>query len=245
MTATEIEEEDKCSKMAEIKKEEVEGINLMLNEAARDSDFQDHQIQTVASNSENHIEKARSSDKEVGIESKRAKKRTRITEEEESEEEDEDLDKDPLLLTEEIVMKYHSFVDYLLQRLKEEEKDEEHQMQMWAEILERGSRLVKTLSVRMKRVSSEMEWLKELEGFEKEYLLRKTHFPHIFARLKDINMQIVSSHNISLVSDTKNRGNVLSQCLDELESSKEELNEIMEGIKVLKQVEKDEDEQTQ
>ncbi|CAK9321157.1 unnamed protein product [Citrullus colocynthis] len=263
MTFTEREEKGNSSntKLVEIKKEKVEeeeeeDIELWLNEVLKDSDSIDDELQLGASSSQNHIDKAPINEEEEDAEeSERSTKRTRTAESDEAEsminkatnvEEDEtEWGMDPLEVTEEIVLKYHDFIDEIYQMLKDDQKDEEKvdghkkikmEWQKWSEILERANVLVEALNRSLRTVALEMEWMKSIDEFKKEYSLRETHVPDLLALLRDINSRIESSPHFSLVSDIKNRGEVLTMCLDELERSKEELTEMVDVIHELKEL---------
>ncbi|XP_038881500.1 interaptin-like [Benincasa hispida] len=257
MTVTEKSERANSSntKVVEIKKEQVEGgeeeeekdIDLWLNELVKDSDLNDHQL-PIEKDLINEEE-----DEEDAEELERSTKRTRTTESmmkntaANAEADESEWGIDPLEITEEIVLKYRDFIHDIFQMLKDEQKedkekeDEENeakiQWQKWSEILERAKVLVETLNRGLGTLALEMEWMKSIDEFEKEYTLRETHVPDLLALLRDINTGIESSTHFRLVSDMKNRDEVLSMCLDELERSNEELTEMVEVIQELKELE--------
>ncbi|XP_038902312.1 myelin transcription factor 1-like [Benincasa hispida] len=230
MTVREREERGNSSntKVAENKKQNVE------------EEEEDINLQIGASNSQNQIKKVRiTEESKDGEESERSSKRSRIKESEEAEstinEEEEESDssevgKDPLLATEEIVMEYHDFIDYIYHQILKEDE------QKWSEIVERGKLLVKTVNRSLRTVKLEMECIEAVEDFEKQYLFRKTHIPQILSLLRHINSRIESSTNFRLVSNIKNRRKVLPMCLRELETSKQELSEMIDVIQVLKEL---------
>lgn len=239
MTVREREEKGNSSNtkiVEEMKKGNVdeEEINLRLKDMNID------QLQMRASNSRNQIEKV-----PINEESERPTKRSRITEstiKKEEEFDSSELGKDPLLVTEEILLKYYDFIDYIYQILKDdeqkgvEEEDLKIQWQKWSEILEKGKLLVKDVNRSLKLMTLEMEVIESIEDLEKQYRFRKAHIPNILSLLRDINSRIEFSTNFSLVSDIKNRRKVLPMCLRELERSRQELSEIIDVVQVLKQM---------
>ncbi|KAA0052577.1 hypothetical protein E5676_scaffold255G008660 [Cucumis melo var. makuwa] len=257
MTVTEREEEGNSSNtnIVEIKKEPVEfdqeeqdGIDALLNLALKDGCFSDDQLQI--DNEEEDTE-----------ESERSTKRTRTAESDEAESlaikntgnleaNQPELGMDPLEVMEEIVLKYHDFINEIYQMLKDDQKDDqkdEHkkvkiQWQKWRGILDRGNLLVEVLNRSLKTVEIEMEWMKSIEGLHREYSIRRTHVPDLLALLRDINERIELSPHFKAVSDMTKRDEVLPMCLDELETSKEELTEMVEVIQELKVLDLDKDE---
>ncbi|CAK9314575.1 unnamed protein product [Citrullus colocynthis] len=258
MTVREKEEKSNSSNakiVEEMKKGNVEDEEEEINLRLKDMNID--QLEMRASNSRNQIEKV-----PINEESERPTKRSRITEstikkEEEEEEEfdSSELGKDPLLVTEEILLKYYDFIDYIYHILKDDEQKGEEdlkiQWQKWSEILEKGKFLVKDVNRSLKLMTLEMEVIESIEDLEKQYRFRKAHIPNILSLLQDINSRIEFSTNFSLVSDIKNRRKVLPMCLRELERSRHELSEIIDVVQVLKQMDlklddddDDDDEQT-
>ena len=251
MTATEREEEGNSSttNIVEIKNElvefepepEQEDINGLLNLASKDAYFYDGQPQI-------EIEK-----EEDAEESERSTKRIRTAESDEVEsssikntasleENQPELGIDPLEVLEEIVLKYHDFINEIYQMLKDEQKKVKIQWQKWRDILDKGNLIVEDLTRSLKTVEIEMEWMKSIDELHREYSIRKTHVPDLLALLRDINERIESSPNFKVVSDMKKRDEVLKMCLDELETSQEELAEMFEVIQELKELDLQDDE---
>ncbi|KGN49359.1 hypothetical protein Csa_002997 [Cucumis sativus] len=253
MTVTEREEEGNSSNtyIVEIKNEPVEFV-LLQQEKQEEIDalssvllkgayFYDDQLQI-------EIEK-----EEDAEESERSTKRIRTAESDEVEsssikntasleENQPELGIDPLEVLEEIVLKYHDFINEIYQMLKDEQKKVKIQWQKWRYILDKGNLIVEDLTRSLKTVEIEMEWMKSIDELHREYSIRKTHVPDLLALLRDINERIESSPNFKVVSDMKKRDEVLKMCLDELETSQEELAEMFEVIQELKELDLQDDE---
>ncbi|KAA0067309.1 hypothetical protein E5676_scaffold615G00370 [Cucumis melo var. makuwa] len=169
----------------------------------------------------------------------RSPKQPRITESNEAEsskqneqESDSDSDTDPLLLTEEILLKYKDFIEYVYQFLKNDGEKQD-----WSEIVERAKRLVGSTHLNMAIVIVGMECLEDMgSSSEKKYKFRETHIPNILSLLRYINTRIASSSSFRLVSDIKNRGKVLPICLEEFERWRQDLNLLIDEMQALKKM---------
>ncbi|KGN47070.1 hypothetical protein Csa_020597 [Cucumis sativus] len=174
-------------------------------------------------------------------------KRPRITESDEAEsskknEQESDCEsddstfnyigQDPLLVVEEVILKYYDFIVYLQQILKNDEKKQD-----WSiDIIDRADTLVMNLGRRLRVVTIDMAGLEAVEGMENEYAFKRASIVNVLNVFLYINTRIASSNSLKLVSDIKNRRKVLPICLREFATRRQELNLLMDEMQILKEV---------
>ncbi|KAA0067310.1 hypothetical protein E5676_scaffold615G00360 [Cucumis melo var. makuwa] len=143
-----------------------------------------------------------------------------------------EIEQDPLLVTEEVLLKYYEFIEYVYQILKNDEEKQD-----WSfEIIDRVNTLVMTLGRKLRVVMLDMARLEVVDVAEKEYEFKKTHILNILALIRHINVGIASSSSFRLVSDIKNRRKVLPVCLWELERWSQKLRRWIRAMQILKKM---------
>ena len=143
-----------------------------------------------------------------------------------------EIGQDPLLVTEEVLLKYYEFIDYVYQILKNDEEKQD-----WSfEIIDRVDTLVVTLGRRLRVVALDMAGLEAVDELQNIYEFKKTHIPVILSAIRQVNVEIASSSSFRLVSDIKNRGKVLPICLEEFERWRQDLNLLIDEMQALKKM---------